>query len=48
MIDSKEYATVEALDGYYGGIAPAYNIDSLVNGFENIIGIQVVSDWLKL
>lgn len=47
MIGSKEYVTVEALDGYYGGIAPYYNIGSFVNGFENITGIKVVPDWLK-
>lgn len=51
VIDPKTIAYgatgVEILDGYYGGIAPAYNIDSFVNGFENITGIQVVPDWLK-
>jgi len=41
------YATIEALDGYYGGSAPAYNIGSFINGFENTTGIQIVPDWLK-
>ena len=40
-------AGVEALDGYYGGSAPTYNIGSFINGFENTTGIQIVPDWLK-
>jgi|GEM_PF-6403276 hypothetical protein len=47
MIGRKEYVTIKALDGYYGGSAPAYNIGSFINVFENTTGIQIVPDWLK-
>jgi hypothetical protein len=38
---------IEALDGYYGGSSPGYNLGSFTAGFENFTGINIVPDWLK-
>ncbi len=39
--------TIETLDGYYGGSAPGDNYGSIVSGFENFTGIEIIPKWLK-
>ena len=38
---------IEALDGYYGGSSPGYNIGSFISGFENFTGINLVPEALR-
>ena len=35
------------LDGYFGGSAPSNNFGSLLAGFENFTGIEIIPESVK-
>ena len=38
---------IEGLDGYYGGSSPGYNVGSVISGFENFTGMNLVPEALR-